>query len=293
MRVALPALGLLLIACGSAQVGSESSDGGLLDSSRPTVPVSPQRWMSGVSMTDQAIGSSASDASTGSPAQCDATQISCGGHCVIFQFDQMICGDCGTACAMGGICSHGQCIQTYFPNDSGPATTEGGATDSGAAAIDCGAGPAMVERAPGDISCGEGADGGELSCLLSSGEGVCCLGGREGVAYAPPMCAPDALGCTNGTSAIPIECSQISDCPTAGATACCLQGGPLLSHGDGCDQQPSVTGGSAVVCEGTTGGMPTSCLLGEVQICSSQADCPNGTTCTMAKWKTLQVGVCL
>jgi hypothetical protein len=47
------------------------------------------------------------------------------------------------------------------------------------------------------------------------------------------------------------------------------------------------------VCEGTAGGTTaTACAAGETQVCSSQADCPTGTTCTAGKWKLYQLGFC-
>jgi Cys-rich repeat protein len=53
------------------------------------------------------------------------------------------------------------------------------------------------------------------------------------------------------------------------------------------------TNGTAVVCEGlAAGGAVTACAPQELQVCSSNADCPSGRTCTPTKWKLFQVGLC-
>jgi hypothetical protein len=102
-------------------------------------------------------------------------------------------------------------------------------------------------------------------------------------------------------AAIGIACNQTSDCAANGMTgsvACCLQGakGPNPVTGCGYDKASS---GTAVVCEATTGGTTTdagymvgTCLAGETQICSSDTDCPTGTTCKPGKWKIYQIGFC-
>jgi hypothetical protein len=163
--------------------------------------------------------------------------------------------------------------------------------------------PSLHQNAAGDVYCGFDTDGGHIECVVDAGTGFCCLGGSIGGGqYAPQMCAANAAGCTNGGSAdaggsaaIPIQCNQISDCPlngATGATACCLQNGSVPATVPGCGY-PKSKGGTAIVCEGTGGGAATACAAGEVQICSSQADCPSGTTCTAGKWKIYQIGFCL
>ncbi len=179
---------------------------------------------------------------------------------------------------------------------SGGFADDGGVYDSG---INCGSIPALHPNPAGDIFCGIEADGGLLQCIASQGDGTCCLGGSLGGGmYAPEMCAQNAAGCmipAEGTNPIPIQCNRIADCApngAAGATACCLQGatGPAPVPGCGYDR---VKAGTAVVCEGSGGGAPSVCAAGEVQICSSNADCPSGTTCTAGKWKIYQLGFCL
>jgi Cys-rich repeat protein len=64
----------------------------------------------------------------------------------------------------------------------------------------------------------------------------------------------------------------------------------------GCSYLKS-TKGSAIVCEGTGGGADggvtsTACATGEVQVCSSDADCPSGMSCQPGKWKIYQIGFC-
>jgi len=176
-------------------------------------------------------------------------------------------------------------------------------------APNCGSPPTLHQDPAGNLFCGFGADGGVLDCLESSGDGVCCLGGAIGGGmFDPQICAATPAGCTNGgdggtgqSAAVPISCYQVADCTTAGftgAVACCLQGGILENPAPGCTY-PRATHGTAVVCEGTAPGADAAatttgaCATGELQICSAQSDCPTGTTCTAAKWKIFQVGLCL
>jgi hypothetical protein len=169
------------------------------------------------------------------------------------------------------------------------------------AGVDCGRIPVLHPNPPGDIYCGYGDDGGVLDCLASAGEGMCCLGGSLGNGtYAAQVCSPNAMvGCPNGgedaggTPAIQIQCNQISDCTAngfQGAGACCLQGAAFGAV-PGCGYMQAKAG-TAIVCEGNGGQGVAPCLPGEVQICSSNADCPQGTTCMPGKWKIFQLGIC-
>lgn len=177
---------------------------------------------------------------------------------------------------------------------SGGFAGDGGLEDGG---VICGPIPTLHQNPAGDIYCGTGANGAPLDCLASTGDGMCCLGGSLGGGmYEPEVCSPNAMvGCPNGgqdaggTAAIPIQCNQVADCTAngfQGAGACCLLGAAPPAVVPGCNYLRS-KGGSAVVCETST-----VCGPGEVQICSSNADCPQGTTCTPAWWKIFQVGFC-
>jgi hypothetical protein len=167
--------------------------------------------------------------------------------------------------------------------------------DSGPA---CGATPTLHEESAGTIFCGVSATGVSLACI--PGEQCCEGGGLGGGMFAPNACAPFGAVCTNGggdeagsnEQPIPIECAQISDCAADGrpASACCLQGGKNSTLA--VCSYPKFSDGVAIVCEGT-GGAVQSCAAGEVQVCSSQADCPTGTTCVAGKWKLFQLGFCM
>jgi hypothetical protein len=180
--------------------------------------------------------------------------------------------------------------------DSGAGSDTGGPQDSGAAP-DCGSTPTLHLDPGGTIFCGYGADGGKVDCLTGT---ECCLGGDlGGGTFAPEQCGARGATCHNGgepdaggSLAIPIACMQIADCTANGvasAAACCLQGAtsPLAVC-----TYPKAEYGTAVVCE-TGNTSPGTCAAGELQICSSQSDCPSGTTCTAGKWKLFQVGFCL
>jgi hypothetical protein len=196
-------------------------------------------------------------------------------------------------------------------SNSGGSGNSGGSSSSGGSvggddaglfdAGSCGSIPTLHQDPPGDIYCGSG-DAGALDCLASAGDGMCCLGGSLGNGvYAAQVCSPNAMvGCPNGgedaggTPAIPIQCNQIADCTAngfQGAGACCLQGATAPSDPLGCGYLKA-KGGTAIVCEGSVGGSATACAAGEIQICSSNADCPQGTTCTPGKWKIFQLGFC-
>ncbi len=177
---------------------------------------------------------------------------------------------------------------TGMEEDTG--TSSGGG--DGGAGVDCGSIPSLHANTPGDIYCGYGApDGGDLDCLTGS---MCCLGGSIGGGqYAPQVCGTwnaAGSGCTNPDGGgIGIACNQISDCTAnsdAGFGACCLQGGSEAMVA-GCGY-PKAKDGNAIACESTA-----TCAIGEIPICSSQADCPSGTTCTAGKWKIYQIGFCL
>jgi hypothetical protein len=110
--------------------------------------------------------------------------------------------------------------------------------------------------------------------------------------FAPNTCAADATGCTGGppVPGTPIQCWQVADCVPNGvsnALSCCIRGAMPPATVQGCGYFRS-KGGSAVVCETTS-----TCAIGDVQICSSQADCPTGTMCVPGKWKIFDVGFCL
>jgi len=149
------------------------------------------------------------------------------------------------------------------------------------------------------VFCGV-ADAGPLLCTPTE---ECCLGGAlGGGAFAPEQCGTFGAACTNmgvedaGAPAIPVECAQISDCVANGMTqavACCLQGATAPALVPGCTYVKA-TMGTAVVCESNDlVAAPAPCNAGETQMCSSQADCPAGTTCTPGRWKIFQVGFCL
>jgi hypothetical protein len=191
-------------------------------------------------------------------------------------------------------------------NDSGAADSSAAdsstGVDSGAPVVDsgapvdasCGSNPSLHADTAGTIFCGYDFDAGaNLSCTTGQ---QCCLGGYlDGGAFAAQACSTwtaGATGCTNPASdSVGIACAQNADCTANGFSAtnvaCCLRGamGPA---DDGCNY-PKATLGTSVACETTTG---NGCAAGEIQICSSDSDCPAGKTWVAGKWKILQVGFC-
>ena len=199
----------------------------------------------------------------------------------------------GTASSSGGSSGGGS-------SGSSSGSSSGGTSDAGTG-TECGSIPALHQDEAGSIFCGYDDAGTSFSCTPGQ---QCCLGGEINSVFAPQVCATFGSDCTNGGNpdagtgnfvAVPIACNQIADCianGNANATACCLQGAKAPTPVTGCGYDKS-TNGSAIVCEGTAGGAATPCAAGEIQICSSQADCPTGTTCTAGKWKLYQLGFCL
>jgi hypothetical protein len=206
-----------------------------------------------------------------------------------------VTGSSGASSSGVGSSSNGGSSGSTSSGSGGP-IDDAGVFDAG---INCGSMPTLHPSQPGDIFCGLGADGGAIQCLASFGDGMCCLGGKLGNGtggYAPDMCSPNAMvGCPNGgedaggTAAIGIQCNQVADCTAngfQGAGSCCLQGATVPTVVPGCGYVRS-KGGTAIVCETNA-----VCAAGEVQICSSNVDCPQGTTCTAGKWKIFQLGFC-
>lgn len=179
---------------------------------------------------------------------------------------------------------------------SSSGSSSGGSTDAGCSNV------YLHQSDGGTIFCGYNGD---ASVTCTTGD-QCCLGGGLGPSggYAPDECAAFGSTCTNGdnpdagtdySEGIPIECNQIADCVAngqTGATACCLVGAKGPDPVTGCTYN-KYSDGTQVRCEGSSGGTATACLAGETQICSSNADCPTGTTCVAAKWKVYDLGFCV
>jgi hypothetical protein len=222
-------------------------------------------WLFGASATVAAcvvgVGACSSDSATGNPS--GATE------------DASVGSDTGSS--SGG--------------DSGSSNTDSGGdtTDAG-----CGSSPKLHADTAGSIFCGY-SDAGAFSCATGQ---ECCLGGEiTKDVFAPEACAPFGTECTNPVDGgLQIECGQVSDCAANGVAnaACCLQGATAPTIVTGCSYYKA-SRGNGVVCEPgpDAGGAVPSCAAGEVQVCSAQADCPTGKTCTPMKWKLYQMGFCL
>ncbi|HEY8040519.1 MAG TPA: hypothetical protein VIF15_12025 [Polyangiaceae bacterium] len=207
-------------------------------------------------------------------------------------FDSTTGGDTGAGDdASGG--GDGHVVKNDGGSDGGADT--GSAGDS-ASAVECGALPTLHQDEAGTIFCGFDFDAGvNLVCPVGQ---ECCLGGAidlDAGVFAPQSCATFGTACTNPPDggAIAIECGQNADCTANGTPAgavCCLQGATAPAVVPGCGYYRASLG-TAIACEAPqTGG---TCAAGEVQICSSNVDCPSGKTCTPTKWKIFQVGFCL
>jgi hypothetical protein len=229
------------------------------------------------------------------------------GSAIVVAGSGMAATACSSNNSSGGTSSSGGGDSGAHPD--GTASSSGGGDDGGASSSggegggssggdagtgpDCGNTPSLHATEAGTIFCGYEPDGGPaIDCPTGK---QCCLGGAlGGGTYAPEECVTWGTACTNpADGGIPIACGQISDCTAngqAGATACCLQGATVATVA-GCGF-PKYSHGTGIVCEGDGGGAATACAAGETQICTSQADCPAGKTCTAGKWKIYQLGFC-
>ena len=220
--------------------------------------------------------------------------------------------------AAGGVsavaCSSSSTPATNGPDgstsSSGGSGSSSGSSSGGAdAGPDCGSTPQLRPNEAGAIYCGFSEAGTGFSCPIGE---QCCLGGELGsfTNFAPDECSQYNAPCTNGgsldagpsfTPGLGVACEQISDCTVngnTGANACCLQGakcaGGFTCGGPAAAcPYPKYSGGTGIACEGDAGGAVGQCQAGETQVCSTQADCPAGKTCTAGKWKIIQIGFCL
>jgi hypothetical protein len=229
-----------------------------------------------------------------------------GGHDAGPGHDASVSGEAGVDSAAGDgatvdvVTAEEAAAEAAAPEGS---TSEAGGPDAADAGVpeDCGSTPTLHVDEAGSIYCG--FTDAALDCVTGQ---ECCLGGYlvDSGAFAPQACATWGSTCKNGVygndaaaAPIAIECAQVADCNANGVTksvACCLQGATAPADEPTCTY-PKSTLGSAIVCESSDAGgagVPA-CAAGEVQICSSQADCPAGKTCTAGKWKILQMGFCL
>jgi hypothetical protein len=203
----------------------------------------------------------------------------------------------GSGSGSGGAVDSGSASDVTTGDDGGTGDTGTPETDGGSG-VDCGSIPTLHMNPAGSIFCGYGAgDAGEITCATGT---ECCLGGEvsSSSGYSPQACSTwtaNGAGCTNPAAdsgamypAIGIACNQNSDCTANGQAtggSCCLVGASVSTVA-GCGY-PKAKSGDNIQCESTP-----ACASGEIQVCSSQADCPTGTTCTAGKWKIYDLGFC-
>ncbi len=215
--------------------------------------------------------------------------------------------DAGSS-SSGSSSSGGSSSGSSSSGSSSSGSSSGSSSSGSSSGSTCKDPTVHAPSAGGTVFCGDGADGGDLYCSTGN---LCCLGGETASSsggFAADECNAIGTTCSNGTSPIPISCLQVADCTANGqfGAACCLQGGSnsgVPAAISGCDATDlKLSDGTAVVCEsgsadagaGDAAALPVpSCAAGETQICSSQADCPTGKTCTAMHWKTYEIGFCM
>jgi hypothetical protein len=271
--------------------GGSSGEGGSTSSGAGSSSGSGGASSSGVA-TSCSPGTTACEACTSENCCTQETACSNDPACEILLKCLLLCGSDSTCInACGDSVGSDALSELVAALDCSNASCASACNGSGGT---CGSTPTLHEDPPGSIYCNYGPDGGDLSC---SGGRECCLGGATGPStFAADVCEGVGSGCPNGglvdaggSPGIPVECNQVADCTAngnSGAVACCLQNATTPSVAAGCTY-PRATLGSGIVCEDSP------CAGGESTICSSQADCPAGKTCTPGKWKIFEVGFCL
>jgi hypothetical protein len=188
----------------------------------------------------------------------------------------------GTGSSSGG--SSGSSSGSSSGGSSG--SSSGTMDDAGSDA--CKTPPTLHPDDGGTIYCPFGPDGSAIYCSATTT--VCCIGGGTSGNYQVSKCQDKAMECDNPSAdaagpARRVECEDSLNCGTSGI--CCAKGGVPSDMGCGYPlEKPSFSQTTCV----TDGG---ACALGDFQLCSSQAECPMGKTCTAARTSIgVQIGFC-
>ncbi len=164
-------------------------------------------------------------------------------------------------------------------SDSGTGGQDSGGSSDAGTGSECGTTPALHPSDAGSIYCPFGPDGGAITCQNEA----CCISGKVGSAFPPSTCAM-AGQCNFQADAgnTEIDCEQSADCPSGQV---CCGGGPAPQQVQGCGYYQE-KGMQYAKCA-------ASCQAAEWQICSSNADCTGGKTCTPTKIKGAGIGFCM
>ncbi|HVW28012.1 MAG TPA: MXAN_6577-like cysteine-rich protein [Polyangiaceae bacterium] len=180
-------------------------------------------------------------------AKCPAGSARCGGVCIDVAYDPKNCGGCGAACAIGELCSAGQCATTCL----------GGSVACGSRCVD-------PENDPANCGgCGHACDPGS-----SCSRGTCVLGCSGGTVECDGRCADtqtDPAAC----GACDHACVTGEYCSAGQCTATCAAPSQI------CDGECTDTANDRNNC----GACGNACAAG--QVCSDgacQLECGGGTT---------------
>lgn len=220
-------------------------------------------------------------------------------------------GFAATACSSnnpavtGGGYDSGTVRDSSTGNDSGNTGNDSGmmGSDAGDGGNSCGSTPSLKPGDGGSIYCPFAADAGQYVTCSSSGfchldcptaTTYCCIGGGTSPNYYTSACQTIGQACDNppedaGHGGRPVQCEEAADCQggDAGAMICCGTGG-LPAQDPTCGYYKESPGFKATTC--TTG---TTCPSGQFQICSTDAECGSGKTCTPFKALGVQLGFCM
>jgi hypothetical protein len=194
-----------------------------------------------------------------------------------------------TSASSSSVTSGGTTSSTSTTGGTGGATTStttsttSGGADAGVCKPPGTLHPPKLDAGPGTIFCPFSAVDGGKNELCIAGSEHCCE--SKGGSTMPSSCEPLATACPMGD--IDWKCEDpIADCPTG--QDCCAPGATLelggTQNGMACANFASKMTGTTCVLAGTCNG---------IQMCTSDAECPAGKTCTPFTKSGNQVGGCM
>ena len=194
--------------------------------------------------------------------------------------------------------------------DSGTATDSsvgGGDTAMPSADADvdagCGDNPALHPNTPGGgVYCpfGAAADGGDLTLYCGADGGaanVCCIGGENANStYPPSICSAGTCTFTATSGNTQVQCEDpATDCPAGNVCCGSASKSHTIEQKTGCTYD-DLSDWVYTKCEKGTACAATSTAPGtgpEFQLCTSNAECGGGKTCTPFKAKGIDMGYCM
>ncbi len=204
-------------------------------------------------------------------------QTMCGADCVDLQTSLTNCGQCGTACAAGQVCTAGVCGMNMMMCPAGEMNCSGVCVNLQTSAANCG----MCGRScPMGQNCAAGVCAGAIMC--PAGQMMCGMACAD-LQTDPTNCGGCGAACNAGEMCTAGRCvAQRAMCP-AGQTDCT----PMAPAPTCVDTQSSSANCGAC---GTACGAGQSCNAGMCVCGAGQSLC--GRTCVNRQTDTMNCGAC-